>query len=68
MSVLAEFTTPTDEFVLGDALAAHPGVRVESETVVPTREEVVPLFWARGRNADAFAETVREQSGVAALE
>jgi len=68
MSVIAEFTTPADEFVLGGALAAHPDVRVELEQVVPTRGEVVPFFWAWGRNLDAFAETVREQSGVAALE
>ncbi|UPW02209.1 helix-turn-helix domain-containing protein [Halorussus gelatinilyticus] len=68
MSVIAEFTTPAEEFTLGDALAAHPDVRVELEKVVPTRKEVVPFFWARGRNLDAFAETVRQQSGVETLE
>lgn len=68
MSIIAEFTTPADEFALGGALAAHPEVRVELEKVVPTRGEVVPFFWAWGPDLDAFAETVREQSGVAALE
>ncbi|MFC7081533.1 helix-turn-helix domain-containing protein [Halorussus caseinilyticus] len=68
MSIIAEFTTPAEEFALGDALAAHPGVHVELEKVVPTRMQILPFFWAWGENLDAFAETVRDQSLVESLE
>jgi predicted DNA binding protein len=68
MSIIAEFTTPAEEFALGDALATHPEVRVELEKVVPTRKEVLPFFWAWGRNLSAFAETVRDQPVVESLE
>lgn len=67
MSIVAEFTAPADDFALGDALAAHPEVRVELEKVVPTRMEVLPFFWAWGGDLDAFAETVRDQPIVANL-
>ncbi|WP_137283976.1 helix-turn-helix domain-containing protein [Halorussus salinisoli] len=68
MSIIAEFTTPAGEFALGDALAAHPDVRVELEKVVPTRKQILPFFWAWGNDLDAFAETVRDQSLVESLE
>jgi predicted DNA binding protein len=67
MSIIAEFTTPAGEFALGDALAAHPEVRLELEKVVPTRMQILPFFWAWGEDLDAFAETVREQSIVKSL-
>ncbi|UPV76128.1 helix-turn-helix domain-containing protein [Halorussus limi] len=68
MSIIAEFTTPAEEFALGDALASHPDVRVELEKVVPTRKEILPFFWAWGRDLEAFAETVREQPVVESLD
>ncbi|MFC4448832.1 bacterio-opsin activator domain-containing protein [Halorussus aquaticus] len=68
MSIIAEFTTPAGEFALGDALAAHPDVRVELEKVVPTRKEILPFFWAWGETLAEFAETVREQPRVESLE
>jgi predicted DNA binding protein len=67
MSIIAEFTTPAREFALGDALAAHPEVRLELEKVVPTRMQILPFFWAWGEDLDDFAETVREQSIVESL-
>ncbi|USZ67080.1 helix-turn-helix domain-containing protein [Halorussus salilacus] len=68
MSIVAEFSTPAEAFALGEALAEHPGIRVELEKVVPTRKEVLPFFWAWGGDLDAFEETVRDQSIVAELE
>lgn len=68
MSIIAEFTTPAEEFALGDALAAHPDVRLELEKVIPTRMQILPFFWAWGENLDEFAETVREQPIVESLE
>ncbi|WP_276299944.1 bacterio-opsin activator domain-containing protein [Halorussus lipolyticus] len=67
MSIIAEFTTPAEEFALGEALSAHPYVRIELEKVVPTRMQVLPFFWAWGDDLDAFAETVREQPLVSSL-
>lgn len=67
MSIIAEFTTPAEEFALGDALAAYPDVRVELEKVVPTRMQILPFFWAWGEDLDDFAETVREQPIVESL-
>ncbi|WP_135826902.1 helix-turn-helix domain-containing protein [Halorussus ruber] len=67
MSIIAEFTTPAEDFALGDALADHPDVRIELEKVVPTRMQILPFFWAWGEDLDEFDETVREQPIVASL-
>jgi hypothetical protein len=67
MSIIAEFTTPAEDFALGDALAAHTDVRVELEKVVPTRMQILPFFWAWGEDLDEFGETVREEPLVASL-
>ena len=68
MSIIAEFTVPSEDFALGEALAAHSGVEVELEKIVPTHGEVVPFFWAWGEGVEAFAETVREQASVGSLD
>lgn len=68
MSIIAEFTTPSEDFALGGALVAHPDVRVDLEKVVPTHREVFPFFWAWGEELDAFAETLRDQPSVGSLD
>ncbi|WP_254525791.1 hypothetical protein [Natrinema caseinilyticum] len=45
MSVLAEFSLPTDAFVLGDALQADGIERVEFDCPIPARNGAMPYFW-----------------------
>lgn len=48
MALVAEFTTPTEAFAAGRALADCPVSRVELERVVPTDATLVPYLWAWG--------------------
>lgn len=68
MSILAEFTVPTEAFVLAEAFAAAPEVTVELEQVVPTAQRAFPLVFAWG-GADfaAFEEAARTDPAIATL-
>lgn len=59
MSTVADFTVPAEAFALGEVLRGLPGVTVELERVVPTKEAMVPYFWVYGgadeEVMDAFA-------------
>lgn len=67
MSVIAEFSIESDEFVLGEVLATDPGVRIELERVVPASRRVMPFFWAVGEDHGAFEREVRASPYVRSL-
>jgi predicted DNA binding protein len=48
MSTVADFTVPAASLALGQVLEGIPGVTVELERVVPTKEAMVPYFWVYG--------------------
>ncbi len=49
MSLVAEFSVPTDDFALDSALDAVPEMRVEVERLAThSREWVMPFVWATG--------------------
>lgn len=68
MSVLLEFTLPSDEFVLGQVLTRGPDVRVSLERIVPTGNQVFPFFWAQiDGDFESFEERVRTHPRVKEL-
>ncbi|WP_254537906.1 helix-turn-helix domain-containing protein [Halomarina litorea] len=67
MSVIAEFSIDSAEFVLGEVLATDPEVRIELERVVPASRRVMPFFWAVGEGRKTFEREVRNSEYVRSL-
>lgn len=67
MSVIAEFTIDSDEFLLGQILALDPDTHVEMERVVPASGRVMPYVWVRGGNLAAFETAIRASDSVRSL-
>jgi len=61
MSVIITVDVPAEDFTLGAALAANPGVRVRLERVVPMGGTFSPYFWA----ADHTLEDLESALGAA---
>ncbi|NHN59867.1 MULTISPECIES: helix-turn-helix domain-containing protein [Halorussus] len=69
MSLVVEFSVPTDEFALGHALDAAPGVQVEVDRLAThSREWVMPFVWATGGDLDAFEGALADDETVANAE
>lgn len=66
MSVIANFSVPAEDFELGDALRIDPGIRITLESMVLTRDTIMPYFWTASEHAAAVEETL-EASGSTAL-
>lgn len=66
MSVVVEFSLPSDDFALGSALSAGADVEVVLEAVVPIRGERVPFVWVSG-DVDSFESAARAVGAVAEL-
>ncbi|WP_123533971.1 helix-turn-helix domain-containing protein [Halosimplex salinum] len=57
MSVIGEFTVPAASFVLADALASHPEMRLEADRhATHSPREVLPFLWATGGDFEAFRD------------
>ncbi|WP_323190166.1 bacterio-opsin activator domain-containing protein [Halostella sp. PRR32] len=65
MSVIAEFTVPSDDFALHHTLTAAPEMIVEIERVVATmQDKVMPYFWVSGLEQSEFEDAFREDESV----
>ncbi|MDS0293762.1 bacterio-opsin activator domain-containing protein [Halogeometricum luteum] len=65
MSVIAEFTVPSDDFALHHALTAASEMVVEIERVVATMEDkIMPFFWVSGGDQSDFEEAFRDDPSV----
>lgn len=67
MSVIVEFTIPTDEFVFGSALSTAEDMTIELESIVPTGNRIVPYFWATGEGFDGFERNVQSDPDIEAV-
>lgn len=67
MSVVVEFATRADEFLLAGALP-DANVVVEMERIVPIGGEFVPYLWVSGPGTDRFAEVVANLDVVRTFE
>jgi len=65
MSVIGEFTVPSDDFALHHTLTAAPEMVVEIERVVATLEDkIMPYFWVSGGDQADFQTAFQEDSSV----
>jgi predicted DNA binding protein len=67
VSVIAEFTIRSDEFILGQVLARHEGTHIEMERIVPASGRVMPYIWVHGPEFAEFEEAVRASDYVREL-
>lgn len=68
MSVIVEFTIPSDAFQLGRVLSGPPDMSLELERIVPTGDMLMPFVWATGDDHAAFEEKVRAHPAVKELD
>ncbi|ADJ13835.1 bacterio-opsin activator domain-containing protein [Halalkalicoccus jeotgali] len=65
MSIIAEFTVPTEQFALYDTLCHVPGMVVEVERVVTHGpNQIMPYFWTAGGDREAFEAAARDDPSV----
>ncbi|MBV0903433.1 helix-turn-helix domain-containing protein [Haloarcula salina] len=67
MSVIAEFTIDSGEFILGQVLARGENTHVEMERVVPASGRVMPYVWVHGGGFDEFERAVESSKYVERL-
>jgi predicted DNA binding protein len=67
MTVIAEFTIPSAEFILGEVLQQTTGAHVEVERVVPVGSRLMPYVWVSGCDFEEFEYHVRASEHVDAL-
>lgn len=61
MSVIGEFTVPSESFLLGQTLAAVPEMVVELQRVVAhSRDRLVPFFWVHYGDKERFDALLRD--------
>ncbi|WP_114578755.1 helix-turn-helix domain-containing protein [Saliphagus sp. LR7] len=63
MTVIVEFTLPSESFPFGRSTSGDPDVRVQLERVVPIDQDRIPFLWATGKEFDEF-ERVLTNSGI----
>jgi hypothetical protein len=64
MSVIAEVRIPSNDFELGQILALEEASAVELETLVPSGDVTVPLFWVYEPVENVFLDTVQRYPTV----
>ncbi len=64
MSVIAEVRIPSTDFELGQILSVEGMTSIELESLVPTGEATVPLFWVYNSTRDSFLESVQRHPSV----
>jgi predicted DNA binding protein len=64
MATIVRGSVPSEEFALHDALTSLSGIEVETERLVESGENVMPLLWARGADEDAIREAFAADSSV----
>ncbi|KTG30502.1 helix-turn-helix domain-containing protein [Haloferax profundi] len=68
MAVVAELTISSEDFDLGRVTSIAGGMHIELERVVPTGDDIMPFFWAKGSNFEQFERAVRENRIVEELQ
>ena len=67
MSVITEVRIPSDDFDLGQILCLDGASAIELETLVPSGEVTVPLFWVYEPLEDGFLDTVERYPTVTSV-
>jgi predicted DNA binding protein len=64
MATIVRGSVPSEEFALHDTLTSLSGIEVETERLVESGENVMPLLWARGADEDAIGDAFEADSSV----
>lgn len=65
MSVIGEFTVPSESFLLGETLREVPEMVVELQRVVAhSYEKLVPFFWVQHGDKERFDDLIRDDATV----
>lgn len=65
MSIIAEFSVPTETFALYQTLSALPEIVVEVERIVAHDEgHLVPYFWVSGENYTEFEQRAEDDPSI----
>jgi len=65
MSVVGDFTIPTEAFALEDALATVPSMTIEADHLAShSPQEVFPFLWASGGDFDRFLQALEDDPTV----
>lgn len=68
MSVIAEFTVPSDQFALYETLSTVPEMIVEVERLVAHGpDRIMPYFWTSDGNHEEFEAAARDDPSVEGL-
>jgi predicted DNA binding protein len=68
VTVIVEFTLPSESFPFGQATSGDPDVRLQLERLVPLRENRIPFLWATGQQFDQFEQHLRDSDIVERVE
>lgn len=68
MSVIAEFSVPASDFVLGRALSEAAWLAIEIEQAIPTGGATVPYFWVVGDDEGAVEDVLERDPGLSGYE
>ncbi|WP_049898417.1 helix-turn-helix domain-containing protein [Halococcus agarilyticus] len=67
MTVIADITIPSEDFVLGETMRAVPADRIEIEQLVPSSGLALPYFWIEATDADTAEAALGEEPVVEAV-
>lgn len=67
MTVIAEFTISSDQFLLGKILEEYPELYVEIERVVPADQRIMPYVWAYGADLEEFETALRTNGDIRSI-
>lgn len=68
MSVIATVTIPAQDFALGAALAANPGIQVRLDQVVPVGDRFVPYLWAANESVQEIERELSREANILAFD
>lgn len=68
MSVIATFEVSAEDFMLGEALATSPRIRVRVERAVPISERVIPYLWVADDSVEAIETALRAEGDIESFE
>jgi predicted DNA binding protein len=64
MSIIAEFTIPSAEFVFGDVFTEAPDTSIELERIVPATGSMMPYFWVKCTDHEGIERVIRTHPAI----
>ncbi|MDS0294948.1 helix-turn-helix domain-containing protein [Halogeometricum luteum] len=64
VTTITDIRVAANQFPLGRILQEFPDVEIELERIVPTREQIIPLFWVESEREREVEQTLQKDSLV----